>query len=469
MARLICDVAVIGAGTAGLAAERRARQEGAKTLLIDDRFAGTTCATVGCMPSKLLIAAGEAAEAVRRAAVFGIGTAAPVVDGVAVLHRVRAERDHFAAATRESFDALPPGTMRRGRARFTGPSTLALDDGDGVVAKAVVIATGSQPSVPPVFEPVRSRVLTNETLFELPDLPGSVAVIGAGPLGLELAQALARLGVSVAVFDQGQRFAGLQDPDVAAVLRTMLERDFPVRLGVRLHATLDGAAVALSWDGPGAGRERFDYLLVAAGRPPALAGLGLDRAGIVCDDESVPVFDRLTMQCGGAPVFIAGDATAERPVLHEASATGTIAGWNAACYPRVRPGRRTVPFAIMFTDPPLAVIGRVDDAASVVGEASYADQGRARVEALNRGLVKLYAEPATGRLVGAVMAAPGADHMAHLIAWAIEQRQTADDVLNMPIYHPTLEEGLKSALTQICKAVGAVAPPDRDRGSMPGA
>ena len=468
VARLHCDVAIIGAGTAGLAAERRARQEGAKTLLIDDRFAGTTCATVGCMPSKLLIAAAEAAEAVRHASVFGIRAAPPVVDGAAVLRRVRAKRDRFAAAARDSFGELPPDTMLHGRARFTGPAALEVD-GAAVTAKAVVIATGSRPTVPPVFDAVRSRVLTNESVFELPVLPGSVAVIGAGPLGLELAQALARLGVAAAVFDQGERFAGLHDHDVAVALQACLERDFPVRLGVHLQAALDGAGVALSWDGPAAGRGHFDYLLVAAGRPPNLAGLGLDQAGIACDDGGIPVFDRLTMQCGDAPVFIAGDATADRPVLHEASATGTIAGWNAARFPRVEPGRRMVPFAIMFTDPPLAVIGNIGDGRLVVGEASYADQGRARVEGLNRGLVKFFAEPGDGRLVGAILAAPGADHMGHLVALAIEQRQTADDLLNMPIYHPTFEEGLKAALRQICQQVGSAPPPDRDLGAMPGA
>src|SRR5919199_4776964 len=166
MPALTCDVAIIGAGTAGLAAERSARRAGATTLLIDDRFAGTTCATVGCMPSKLLIAAANAAAAVRRAPLFGVKAAAPVIDGAVVMQRVRAERDRFVANAKTAFDNLPAGVMIRARARFTAPTILALDDHRQVTAKAVVIATGARPSVPKMFTAVVDRVLTNETIFD---------------------------------------------------------------------------------------------------------------------------------------------------------------------------------------------------------------------------------------------------------------------------------------------------------------
>lgn len=217
-----CDVAIIGAGTAGLAAERSARRAGAKTMLIDDRLAGTTCATVGCMPSKLLIAAARSAHGVRRASLFGITVPEPKIDGVAVLRRLRRERDAFVAATIESIAKIPDGILIKARARFVDRSRLVLDDGSSVSAKAAVIATGSRPHVPKMFEALGDRVLTNETIFELADLPQSVAVVGAGPLGLELAQALARLGVETEVFDQGRRLAGLYDEDVTAELKLSL-------------------------------------------------------------------------------------------------------------------------------------------------------------------------------------------------------------------------------------------------------
>lgn len=204
---LTCDVAVIGAGTAGIAAERAARKAGARTLLIDPEFRGTLCANTGCMPSKLLIAASHAAHAARRAPVFGVHPGDPVIDGPAVMARVRAERDRFVDFTRETFDDLPEGTAVRARARFVGPSELMLDDGRRVQARAVVIATGSQAQIPEPFRDLGPRILTNETIFELPDLPDSLAVIGGGPIGLELAQAMGRLGVPVTLFDQGTRLA----------------------------------------------------------------------------------------------------------------------------------------------------------------------------------------------------------------------------------------------------------------------
>jgi dihydrolipoyl dehydrogenase len=179
-----CDVAIIGAGTAGLAAERAARKASAKTLLIDDRFAGTTCATVGCMPSKLLIAAANAAHKIRQASTFGIRTSAPVIGGSAIMDRLRKERDAFVAATLKTIEQIPSGIRVKGRARFVDRMTLALDDGSSVSAKAVVVATGARPSVPETFDPLGDLVLTNETIFELRSLPRSIGVVGAGPLGL---------------------------------------------------------------------------------------------------------------------------------------------------------------------------------------------------------------------------------------------------------------------------------------------
>jgi dihydrolipoamide dehydrogenase len=233
MADLTCDVAIIGAGTAGLAAERAARKAGAKTLLFDDRFAGTTCASVGCMPSKLLIAAAHAAYDARKASVFGIQTNVSV-DGRAVMARVRRERDRFVAATLKSIEAIPAGICVKQRASFADTTTLALDDGRKVQAKAVVIATGSIPSVPTPFQKLGDIMLTNGTIFELGHLPRSVAVVGAGPLGLELAQALSRLGVETAVFDQGDHLAALHDDEIAKVLQSELGKEFPIRMGVKL-------------------------------------------------------------------------------------------------------------------------------------------------------------------------------------------------------------------------------------------
>ncbi|WP_320178798.1 dihydrolipoyl dehydrogenase [Roseovarius pacificus] len=458
------DVAVIGAGTAGLAAEHHAREGGATTLLIDPAFAGTTCATVGCMPSKLLIAAADAAHGAREARDLGVMTE-PRVDGRAVLERVRRLRDDFVRGVRQSIDALPEGTCLKACARFEAPGVLVLDTGDRVEARAVVIATGAGPALPEPYEAVKDHLLTNETIFELEDLPESLGVIGAGPLGLELAQAMHRLGVRVKVFDAGDRLAGLP-PRASEALHGVLTKAFPIHLGCKPEPLARDAGVALTWEG---GEARFDKLLVAAGRPPNLSGLDLEKAGLELDEHGTPRFDPGTMQCGDVPVFIAGDANHDRPVLHEASDEGTVAGRNAAAWPDLRRTARKVPLSIAFTRPEAAVIGAVQDGPGYVcGEADYGDQGRAKVEGRVQGLAYIYARASDGRLVGAALCAPGGEHLAHLLAWAIQCEMTASDMLDLPFYHPVLEEGLKTALRDVCRQAGLARPWQRNDDSLPG-
>ena len=464
-----CDVAVIGAGTAGLAAERSARAGGAKTLLIDVNFAGTLCATFGCMPSKLLIAAAAAAHAARRALVFGVRVGAVDVDGASVMRRLQAERDGFVASTLASIHDLPDGIRIKAKARFTGPDTLALDNGDSVTAGAIVIATGAYPLVPEPFAALGDLALTNRTVFEMVDLPRSLAVIGGGAVGLEIAQAMARLGVQTVLFDQGQTLAGAKDSAIQHAVEKAMRAEFTLHLGVEVAATRQGDKVQIDWSGNSHGTQVFDKVLVATGRPPEMKGLDLDKAGLKLDDHGVPCFDPETLQCGDAPVFMAGDANGDRPVLHEASDEGAIAGRNAATYPDVTKAARNPMLAITFTDPPLASLGDAPDANSVTGCADYGDQGRAKVEARAMGLVQLYAAKADGRLTGAELFAPGADHMAHLLIWAIKRGETAAGLLEMPFYHPTLEEGLKPALRAICDTCGVPVSADEDAGSPSGA
>lgn len=289
---LTADVAVIGAGTAGLAAERAARKAGATTLLIDNGFSGTTCAQVGCMPSKLLIAAAEAAHNAKRAFIFGI--ACPVkIDGVAVMSRVRKERDAFVEATLKSINDIPPDIHIDARARFAGPKDLELSDGRRVTAKTVVIATGARPSLPDPFKGLGDRILTNETVFELDDLPGSLAVVGAGPLGLELAQAFARLGVDTHVFGSSDHLAALRDAQVADEVRSVLSEEFTLHPGIKLDASKGSQCIHLTWAGPSSGSRTFDYVLVAAGRPAAFDGLALDVTSLERDEKAFPASTRI--------------------------------------------------------------------------------------------------------------------------------------------------------------------------------
>ncbi|WAC25141.1 dihydrolipoyl dehydrogenase [Blastomonas sp. SL216] len=466
---LRCDVAVIGAGTAGLAAERAARGNGATTLLIDPEFGGTTCATVGCMPSKLLIAAAKARHEVSHAELFGIRVGEVAVDEDAVLDRIRTERDRFVTLTKESIDDIPENVRITGRARFEKPGLLRLDDGRRVEPRAIVIATGSRPTIPDAFAALGDRALTNETVFELKRLPQRLAVIGSGALGLELAQAFARLGVKVAMFDNAQTMAGLRCPRVHKALETIIARDVNLHLGVEARPELRDNGVSLRWSGASQGEAMFDKVLVAVGRPPVLDGLDIAEAGLALDDHGVPCHSRDTMRCGDSNVFLAGDVAADQPLLHEASHDGAIAGRNAAAWPTPIGVERQVPFSIIFTDPQVVRIGQSEADGAVSGTTDFADQGRARVEARNEGALTLYAAAPDGVLIGADLVAPAGEHLGHLLAWVIQQKMTATQVLQLPFYHPTIEEGLKDALRMVCAATPIPIPDNQDTGSPAGA
>ncbi|MGZ3218115.1 dihydrolipoyl dehydrogenase [Paracoccus sp. T5] len=465
---LTCDVVVIGAGTAGIAAERAARKAGAKTLLIDPEFRGTLCANTGCMPSKLLIAAARSANDVRRAPLFGVLPEGVQIDGPAVMKRVRDERDRFVSFTKETFDDLPEGTAVTGRARFLSQTELALDDGRRITAGAVVIATGATPMIPPAFRDLGPRVLTHETVFDLEDLPASLGVIGGGPIGLELAQAMGRLGVPVTLFDTSRILAKARCGMVNEALKAAVGRDVTLRLGCETEASKVADGICIRWQGDDPGEAIFSHVLVATGRPPNLAGLDLQATGLSLDDNGTPLFNKQTMQCGAAPVFLAGDADADVPLLHEASTEGAIAGANAASFPQVTPQQRSAAFTLTFTDPPVATVGSGPGDGTITGHSDYSDQGRARVDARAEGGMTLYADP-QGRLIGGDLCCPGAEHMAHLLAFAVQSGTTAPQLLEMPFYHPTLEEGMKAALRLICRQVSQPEPQSRDSGLPPGA
>ncbi len=465
MADWECDVAVIGAGTAGLAAERRARKAGARTLLIDDGFAGSTCAVSGCMPSKLLIAAADTAWSTHEAHKFGVRATAEI-EGPAVMARLRKERDRFVASVQDTINDIPKERRISSRARFVAPRCLALADGTRIEAKAVVIATGAAPVVPEAFADLQDLLLTNQSLFELEDLPNSMAVIGAGPLGLEMAQALARLGVEIEVFDKGDGLAGLGVPAVSDKLRERLSKEFPLHLGVSPSVTRGDKGVSVSFDGE---TRHFERLLVAAGRKPELDALNLEAAEIALDDHGTPVFSPQTLQCGAAPVFIAGDANHDRPFLHEAAHEGVIAGMNAAAYPQEGEAHaRHVPLAITFTRPETASVGEIPDAEAediASADASFDNQGRSTMEGREGGLCRLFARRSDGRLTGASLYAPSCEHLAHLLAWAIASGLKVSDLLDMPYYHPTFEEGIKPALRELCSATRQAHDQSREEDS----
>ncbi len=455
------DVVILGAGTAGLNARRAVVDAGRRWVMVEGLVYGTMCARVGCMPSKLLIAAAERAHDVHGAELFGLRLPPDAlrVDGRAVLERVRRERDRFVGFVLEANERLPKEQNLFGRARFSGPTTVIVGEHTRVEARAVVLATGSTPYLPPAFASLPPEVLdTNDTIFERPDLPRSLAVIGTGVIGLELGQAMHRLGVKTTLFSRRGHFAGLSDPDVNTVARAVFEAELDVREAeVETVERVDGG-VHLGWhEGRHEHHAVFERVLVATGRRAFVEGLDLHMTGLALDDDGVPRFDPATLQCGALPIFLAGDITGQHPILHEAADDGRIAGKNAALFPEVSAAPRRVPLAITFCDPNVAVVGERYSPEHAVGAVDMSRQGRSRIMGKNAGVIHVYGRRADRRLVGAELCAPRGEHLAHLLAWAIGARLIVDEVLRLPFYHPVVEEGLRTALSQLQRALDAPA------------
>ena len=276
----------------------------------------------------------------------------------------------------------------------------------------------------------------------------------------------------VSFFARGRSIAQITDPDILHVATSTLSDELDLRFEHNIvEARQDGDEVALTTrDAAGALRsERFQFVLSAAGRTPNVNNIGLEHSGLERDEHGVPLFDTSTMQCGSSPVFIAGDANEERPVLPEAADHGKIAGDNAARYPDVHPGLRRSALAIAFTEPQIATLGEGYRALCAqgrskfaIGKVSFMNQGRSRVMLQNHGALRVYGEYTSGRFLGAEMIGPRAEHLAHLLSWACQARLTVAQMLEMPFYHPVIEEGVRTALRDLAAQLEKGAPVAQD-------
>ncbi|MDL2286926.1 dihydrolipoyl dehydrogenase, partial [Desulfococcaceae bacterium OttesenSCG-928-F15] len=449
-------VAIIGAGTAGMYALREVQRAGKSFLLIDHGPLGTTCARVGCMPSKLALHTANLWAARKDLAGIGIsGAEALRLDTQKAWKTLREKRDGFAgSATRDSVRRAGEFLVK-GYARFLEPTTLSVEnEGKSCIirAKAVIIATGSRPNVPAFLEGLSSRLVTTDTLFELPDLPSSMGILGLGAIGLEMGLALSRLGVRVIGADIASTVGGITDPEIRDAALKLFGSEMELWLGTPASAKLSGNSLLMQ---AGEKENEVEMLLVAMGRRPNMDALNLEAAGFKMDERGIPLFDPASLQVGNYPVFIAGDANASRPLMHESADEGAIAGYNAARGTAL-PFKRKVLLGIAFTRPDLCNVGasldELDPDAILIGEARGRANSRARVLGTESDILRIYAAKADGKLLGASILASSGEHLAHEIAWAIQRGETAASLLELPFYHPVVEEMLKSALQKIAKA-----------------
>jgi len=451
------QVAILGAGTAGLTAMSQVRKQTQDFVIIEGGPLGTTCARVGCMPSKALIHSANHYYERKHFSEIGIhGAEQLTINASEVLQRVRALRDRFSGGVAKSMlDNLKPEQFIQGYAKFLSPTQLKVND-EVIEAEKVIIATGSRPVVPQPWQQFGQRILTSDDIFELETLPESIAVVGLGVIGIELGQALSRLGVKVMGFELLNTVAGLSEPKAVASMVKLISEEFPLYLGeaVNIEAGKEDK-LCLSTS---AGTFEVDAVLAALGRRPNLDQLGLENLGIELDAHGMPKFDLETMQIEGLPIFIAGDVNGFRPILHEAGYEGEIAGLNAMNFPNIQRFHRVTSLGIVFTDPQVAIFGQryteLDLAKTEVASFHLErNNGRAIVQQIDRGVISLFADKQTQKLIGGELVMAEAEHLAHLLSWAVEQGMTVQQLLQMPFYHPVLEEAVQSALRDLAKGL----------------
>jgi len=446
------EVAIVGAGTGGLSALREVRKATESFVLINGGPYGTTCARVGCMPSKALIQVAN--DFHRRRVLSGMGIQNGerlTVNIPQVLLHVRSLRDRFVRGVMKGIEDLGDRNLE-GYARFVEPHVLKVGDGT-VQADKIILATGSRPNIPAGWQPFASSLLTSENIFEQEDLPRTMGVVGLGIIGLELGQALHGLGIDTTLVGRSALIGGLTDPEVNAYAVDAMKREMNFNPGYEARVEPEGTSFRLSF---GSRSVLVDAVLAAPGRTPNLDGLGLEKLGVPLDERGLPAFDTRTMQVENLPIFLAGDLNGERPILHEAADEGRIAGYNSV---RAEPSAfsRRARLNITFSHPNIAVTGRsfrdLEKDGYLTGEVQFDGQGRSLVMAENCGYLRVYGETGSGRLLGAEMIAPAGEHLAHLLSWAIQKRMTAFEALELPFYHPVVEEGLRTALRDLAAKV----------------
>lgn len=444
------DVIIIGAGTAGLSARKEVVKITDNYLVVDSGPLGTTCARVGCMPSKVLLQVAN--DYYRRYTFKKIGIHGEEnlsINTKEVMSHVRKLRDRFVNAVNKDMESWLSTHLMRKQAKFISANELDLE-GEIVSAQKIIIASGSSPIIPNAWLEYKDYLIDTNDFFDLEDLPPKMAVIGLGVIGLELGQGLHRLGVDVINIGNTRSIGGLTDPKVQGYVIEKLSEEMNISLdGAELTGRDKDKLIIKS----GKKEYRVDKVLLAMGRRPNIDNLGLENLSIEWSDKKIPLFDEMTYQLKGHDnIYLVGDVNAERPILHEAADQGRIAGFNSVRSESQCFHKRT-PLNITFSYPNIASVGKTFESLKnreiLIGDISYEGQGRAIVMMQEKGLLHIYADKNTGRLLGAELFAPNGEHLAHLLSWAISLGLSARETLSLPFYHPVLEEGLRTALRKI--------------------
>jgi pyruvate/2-oxoglutarate dehydrogenase complex dihydrolipoamide dehydrogenase (E3) component len=449
----VYNLVVIGAGAGGLVTSAGAAGLGARVALIESHLLGGDCLNVGCVPSKALIRCARAAAAVREAGQFGVRVEGPVsVDFGAVMERMRRLRAEIAPNdSAERFSRDLGIDVFIGSARFTGEDTVEVG-GETLRFKKAVVATGGTAAVPPIPGLDQAPYLTNATVFNLTALPKRLGVIGAGPIGMELAQAFRRFGADVTAFSRDSKILPKEDVDAAALVQASMARDgvrFAFNVTYRRVDSVGGQApvtVVVERDGQEESHE-FDALLVATGRKPNVTGLGLDLAGVRFDPRSgVEVNDKL--QTSNPNVFAVGDVASRYQFTHMADFMARMVIRNALFLGRDKVSSLLVPWAT-YTEPEVAHVGLYERDLEERGIAfatytrQLVDVDRAILEGDTEGFVKIHVKKGTDDILGATIVGAHAGDLISEISVAMRAGMGLGTLASVIHPYPTTAEAIR--------------------------
>lgn len=452
--KISTDLCIIGAGSGGLSVAAGAAQMGARVVLVEKGEMGGDCLNYGCVPSKALLAAAKRAQSHRGGAVFGVTPSEPQIDFAAVNAHVKGVISAIAPHdSQERFEGLGVQVIRAA-GEFVSPTELRAG-GSLITAKRFVISTGSSPAAPPIPGLDQTPYLTNETIFDQTERPETLAIIGGGPIGLEMAQAHRRLGSKVVVLER-ERALGKDDPDLASVVVDRLrEEGVDIREGVAISGvrSADGDGVVIDFEG-GASLTA-SHLLVAAGRAPNVQGLGLDKAGVAHSRRGVTVDARL--RTSNKKIFAIGDVAvgpgAGLQFTHVAGYHAGIVIRNALFWVPAKASLKHIPW-VTYTDPELAQVGWTEaQARAELGDEAevlswrFADNDRAQAERATDGVIKAVLDK-KGRIHGATIVGPHAGELVQVWALAISKGLKIKDMTGMVAPYPTLGEVSKRVAGQ---------------------
>ncbi len=441
------DVVCIGGGPGGSAAAQQAARHGLRVCLVERAEVGGACLNRGCMPTKAMLASSEAFWSMRNPHDLAVDGCDPGLDGPRVMRRVHGIVRKLRETTEQKLDGIDNLERLAGQGRLKDPRTVLVETDAGdreLPAKHIVIATGARPRRPSSI-PDLPQVMTSDDAVAMTELPGSVVVVGAGPIGCEFSTFFAEMGAKVVLVEKVERCLSQMDAEACSTVQDLMDRrGVEMLLGVGMEdVTESGDRVKVRLDN--ARTFDADRVLLALGRRANVEDLGLEAAGVDVEDGIIPVDACCRTNVEG--VYAVGDCAEKRQYAHLAERMGAVAGEQIAGRD-LRDDRTVVPFAA-YTHPEIAAVGLTESEARRrygarvhVGRYCYSDSGTATLYGLDLGRVKVVADEQTGQLYGAIWAGPRGTDMIHEIALAMRYGLGLEEIWRTIHAHPSFQEAL---------------------------